>query len=517
MAKYKQPDPEQGQFVVLNFSELFPEDHPVPRLLETIRSFDLSKFDQSYSNDSEEGGRPAAPVDRILALIVYALLYGNLSMRALERDIKVRADLMYLSGGMQIDHSTLAKFRLRHADAIKDLFTQTLFLGVETGLIDLDTVSIDSTKIKASANRRDIGTKEELERRYRHIEEACKKRYQEWENAESSTEKELLASKMEKFARHKEKLAKGLEFLKDREEKKRIHLTDPDADWHKDGSNRFIVGYATQNAVDYKSGMIIYQEVVTAQGDPAFTVDIINSVERLKNEILPEKEGEIKYVLDCGYASEKNLEELGERDVYLPDREFAHKQSGGKIKPEERKDRVKEEAPLVTANQEGLLEFIYDREKDAFLCPAKQTLKFIRDRELQGALYREYRVNHCTGCSFQNQCAGPGNNRKHLLIAKRQFPNIDVRKLQHYHGKKGMASVSNPLTLKMREKLSSAYGKTIYSRRFPSVEGVFGVMKSVRNGWQFFRRTLKKAQVDWAERCIAHNIAKLISFRRVNV
>jgi hypothetical protein len=45
MAKYKQPDPEQGQFVVLNFSELFLADHPVPRLLETSRSFDLSKFD----------------------------------------------------------------------------------------------------------------------------------------------------------------------------------------------------------------------------------------------------------------------------------------------------------------------------------------------------------------------------------------------------------------------------------------------------------------------------------------
>jgi hypothetical protein len=122
-------------------------------------------------------------------------------MRALERDVKVRADLMYLSGGMQIDHSTLGKFKLRHADAIKDLFTQTLFPGVEAGLIDLDTVSIDSTNIKASVNRRDIGTKEELERRYRHIEEACKKRYQEWKNAESSSEKELLAKKMEKSAR----------------------------------------------------------------------------------------------------------------------------------------------------------------------------------------------------------------------------------------------------------------------------------------------------------------------------
>ena len=122
-----------------------------------IWSLDLSDFNASYKNDTGVGGRPATSCRRILAVVVYSLLYGGISMRNLQRELAVRADLLYLSGGMNIDHTTFSVFRKRHRAAILKLFSQTVFVGVEAGLIDLDTVCIDSTKIKAWANRRDIG------------------------------------------------------------------------------------------------------------------------------------------------------------------------------------------------------------------------------------------------------------------------------------------------------------------------------------------------------------------------
>ena len=73
---------------------------------------------------------------------------------------------------------------------------------------------------------------------------------------------------------------------------------------------------------------------------------------------------------------------------------------------------------------------------------------------------------------------------------------------------------TNPFTLAMREKLSTPEGKMIYSKRFPAIEGCFGVIKNARQGWHFLRRRLERVQVEWAERLIAHNIAKLIGFRR---
>ena len=61
MARYREPDAEQTQIVVLNFAELFPDTHFVPRLLRLIRSLDLSAFDSGYGNDHT--GRPAVPPD----------------------------------------------------------------------------------------------------------------------------------------------------------------------------------------------------------------------------------------------------------------------------------------------------------------------------------------------------------------------------------------------------------------------------------------------------------------------
>ena len=87
MARYQITDVDQNQMVMLNYGELFSKEHPTRKLLELIRKLDLSEFDNNYINDTDKGGRPAFPVDRLLAILFYSLLYGNISMRNLERDL----------------------------------------------------------------------------------------------------------------------------------------------------------------------------------------------------------------------------------------------------------------------------------------------------------------------------------------------------------------------------------------------------------------------------------------------
>ena len=287
MAHYIQPDVDQFRVVVLNYGELFPEDHPTTLLLEIIRSLDLSEFDENYSNDPSKGGRPAFPVDRILSLIMYSLLHGNISMRNLERLISQRADSLYLSGGLSIDHTSLSVFRKRHAEAIKELFTQRVFLGFESGMIDLDSICIDSTKIKASAHSRAIGTQEELEKRYVHIEEACKKRYQEWESATEEEEKQLLEKKLKRMKRQKEKLVSGIEFLKKNAGRKRVHLVDQDADWQKNNTGGFSVGYHVHAAVESKNKRIVHQQVVSEQAESIHRVALVDAVEKIQGDAAP--------------------------------------------------------------------------------------------------------------------------------------------------------------------------------------------------------------------------------------
>lgn len=171
-------------------------------------------------------------------------------MRNLQRELSVRADLMYLSGGMSFDHTTFCVFRKRHHEAILKLFSQTVFLGAHAGLIDLDTVCIDSTKIKAWANRRDIANREQLARRYEHAKRLCEKRYQEWEECEEQEEKKGLEKRVARMSKLKVKIQEAYQFLQDHPQRKRVHLHEPDADWQKDGSKGFIVSYSTQLGVD---------------------------------------------------------------------------------------------------------------------------------------------------------------------------------------------------------------------------------------------------------------------------
>ena len=200
--------------VTLNFRELFPKDHPTRQLLDIIRRLDLCTFDQNYLNDSAKGGRPAFPADRLLAILIYSLLHGNISMRTITRDMSQRADLLFLAGGLALDHSTIRVFKKRHAEAIEQLFAQTVFLGAEAGLIDWGAVCIDSTKIKANANCRDIGTEEQLQRRYDHIEEAGQKRYRQWQEATEEEEKAFLQKKIDRAQKQRKKIDRGMAFFR---------------------------------------------------------------------------------------------------------------------------------------------------------------------------------------------------------------------------------------------------------------------------------------------------------------
>ena len=514
MANYKKPNVEQLRFIPINFAELFPEDHPLSQLLSVIRKLDLSDFDASYKNDTAAGGRPATSCQRILAVLVYSLLYGGISMRNLQRELAVRADLLYLSGGMSMDHTTFSVFRTRHREAILKLFSQTVFIGVEAGLIDLDTVCIDSSKIKAWANRRDIGDQQELARRYEHVRELCEKRYAEWEACEEEEEKKRLAKGVARLSRLKTKIEVAFQFLQEHPERKRVHLHERDADWQKDGAKGFVLGYSAQLAVDSKSQMIVYENVVTNQSDTYQAVPIVEAVQAVKNEICETKQDEVKYVLDCGYSCAESLKALQERDVYMPDQQFVKSLGGGKSKPE---DRTEEIGPPPVKVGEGRfdgqsLEFVYQEGEDHFICPARGTFSFCRERSFGGILYRGYRKNKCGDCALRDRCIGSSKlpTRKDLWIRASELPGLKVKTVPTFRSSGSLSAFD--LALAMRAKLSTLEGKAVYAKRFQVSEGVFAAVKELRKGYRFLRTRLDRVREEWAERCIAHNLAKMARF-----
>ncbi|ONF83623.1 transposase, partial [Leptospira santarosai] len=165
MAKFKHIETDQLRIYPLNFDELFGEEHPIYNFRNVMNSLDFSEFNGNYKN--EISGRPAFEPKRVMSAIFYSILLGNISMRELCRLSKVRAELIFLLGGEELEHSFLSRFRKLHIQEIQNLFIQTVFLGTESGMIDFETISIDGTKIKANANRSDMGKLEDFEDRYK--------------------------------------------------------------------------------------------------------------------------------------------------------------------------------------------------------------------------------------------------------------------------------------------------------------------------------------------------------------
>ena len=73
-------DVDQFQMVMLNFRELFSEDHPTSKLLDIIHQLDLSSFDENYVNSSSKGGRKDITRLDIQFVIEFAVKYVSKSV-----------------------------------------------------------------------------------------------------------------------------------------------------------------------------------------------------------------------------------------------------------------------------------------------------------------------------------------------------------------------------------------------------------------------------------------------------
>jgi hypothetical protein len=108
-----------------------------------------------------------------VALVLYAYAVGVTSSRAIERRCVDDLAFRLISANRQPDHATVARFLIRHREALSGLFFEVLALCREAGMVRVGTVAVDSTKLAANASAAQNRTLEGLEAEAaRIIEEA---------------------------------------------------------------------------------------------------------------------------------------------------------------------------------------------------------------------------------------------------------------------------------------------------------------------------------------------------------
>jgi transposase len=148
--KFKEYHQDQLMMLPPSFDELIPSDHPVRIVNHVIDEINLDSVLRKYKG----GGSSSYHPRMLLKVLVYGYLNNTYSSRKLEAATKENIHYMWLAGMSHPDHNTINRFRSdRLKGVIKKVFTQVVMLMAENGLVDLQNVYTDGTKIEANANR----------------------------------------------------------------------------------------------------------------------------------------------------------------------------------------------------------------------------------------------------------------------------------------------------------------------------------------------------------------------------
>jgi transposase len=366
---------------------MFPEavddyvsrDNPVRFIDEFVRSLDLDKlgFNRAEAN---ERGRPSYDPGDILRLYLYGYTNKIRSSRLLERETKRNVEVIWLLRKLSPDHKTIARFRAENAEGLRGVWREFTLLCKKLNLFGGEIIGIDGSKFRAVNSKKNNYSIKKIDNLMKWADEKIEnylkeldERDKQEEGIENPTEEEL-----------NEKIRKMRERKKDYETKKvaieesgqrQLSTIDPDSRLMKTAEGGMNVCYNVQIAVDSKHRLIVEQELTNEINDEK----LLSRIAKAAKETLGVNELEV--VADRGYYSGAEVRECEEAG----------------IKAYIEKPAIRGENGFFTKEQ-----FIYDKDKDVYVCPAGEQLKVWRKNRRRNRT--EYRTKACRKCALRDQC-----------------------------------------------------------------------------------------------------------------
>jgi len=142
----------QDQLLALppSLEDLIPADHSVRVVIDVINRINIEPLLKAYHI---KGGSNYHPL-LLLKILVYGYVTNLYSSRRLAEACRERIPFMWLSAMSKPDHNTINRFRgvsLKHA--LRCVFEVVVQLLAQEGLLGIDQVYTDGTKIEANANK----------------------------------------------------------------------------------------------------------------------------------------------------------------------------------------------------------------------------------------------------------------------------------------------------------------------------------------------------------------------------
>ena len=476
--------------------DLIPSDHICYLVESFVDEMDFSEFETRYDGP----GHPAYHPCIMCKILIQSMLDRVRSSRAIARNVRENIVYMYLAENLQPDFRTISDFRKENEKLITAMFKNTVKAAKDLGVIGLEQLSIDGSKVKASASRKSAVMKNVLEVIEEYVKNELKKGIEIDKVEDEHFGKCRGYDQLNESGKHKVKavvvkyikqvnkdesgdrkgkientIKKALnEFEKDSIDN--VSLTDQESRFMLNKKGTIELAYNTQITVDHKQGIIVANDVCQDRND---TYQLKPQIEMVEENCGLLKVG-TKICADTGYYSGNNIHYLNDKklDPYVPEKEITK---------------------TITENVEDvrfdISNFDYNEENDEFICPENQRLKFLREgyEKERRRKYRIYKGTECQKCEFTKNCTKRKDGIRQLKIAE-----FSKERKQ------------------LADKMKTEEAKEIYRQRQQVVEPAIGNYKENLGFREFLTRGIKSVRNEFNLVCTAVNLKKIWIYSNKN-
>jgi len=470
--RYEAINREQLCWRHVDVERLIEAEHPARAVWEFVGMLDLREYQEEARAVEGKAGRPGWDPRLLISLWVYAYSEGVGSARRIEELCEWEPAYQWLTGAQVINAHTLSDFRVKHDQALKGLFVQVLGLLTADGLITLERVMQDGTKIRAKAAGDSFRRKE-------RVEQALEQAREQVEAVQGLSEEETsrrIATARKRAARERgERLEAAVEEFNQlaeegkEKEKRRVSTSDPECRIMKQPDGGFAPSYNVQIDTDAKNCVVVAVGVVQAGNDFEQLEPGIHRVEHNQGKT-PEE-----VVTDGGFVSRDTRVAMNKREI---DYIAPCVDEGGK-------GEGSYNGRGVNAEYHSLA-FVYDAQTDNYRCPQGKILSYEGKEQRHMQVSYRYRAQRsdCQGCAVKSQCC-PGNR-------------VTGRSV---HRGEELAEITA-----FRQKMATERAREIYKQRAQVAETPNLWIKAKFGLRQFSVRGLRKVGMEALWACLTYNI-----------
>src|SRR5580765_5949845 len=474
--RVKAVDRTQLSWQMVDVERLIEMDHPARAIWELVGRLKLDGFYAPI--EAVEGSAGRSPWDpRLLVSVwIYAYSRGISSAREIARRCTYEPAFQWLCGLGEINHHTLSDFRVDHDASLRELFVQVLGVLSSEGLVSLERVMHDGTKIKASAGsdsfRREGRLKEHLEAARKQVEAMGDPR-QEEPAGKRAAQQRAARERQQRLEQALEELQQIREAKRQEKDQARASQSDPQARVMKQSDGGYAPSYNVQLSTEASHRIVVGAAVSQS---PTDTHQLIGAVAQIEQN-LGAKPAQV--VVDAGFTSRENILTMAEQGVDL-----IGSLGGANVSwtSQQRQRGVSEKFDLD--------KFSYDAQQNIYRCPAGQSLKHKGREFAPGVVIHKYtaKLETCAACQFRSQCC-PGN---------------------HYHGRSVIRAERSPILEQFAKKMETEAAKAIYRQRGAVAEFPNAWIKDKLGLKQFRLRGLVKVRLEVLWATLTYNIQQWI-------